>query len=186
MLGLNAPWLTLLTSVSSLPSAPLYFLFHGDWPEERVAWSELVKRWAKLQLWIVLHVILDGAQAHSKHHEQNREQGLGDQALPVSAAVVEPLGQYGYHLLPGQGHTTYCGRTGKLYNTWEKEWRQDWIIFLQMHLLSCCLAALMVPAFPLEGTLSWTFTGRLYHRRWSAFHQDVCSNCRNCWTRLAD
>lgn len=154
MLGVKSPWLALFTSVSYPPTAPLYSLCHGNWPEERVAWFKVVKRRAELQLWIVPQVFLDGAQAHSKHYEQNREQDLGDQALPVSAAVVEPLDQHGCHLLPGQGHAAHHGWTGKLWNTREKKWRQDLIIFVPRRLPFYCLTALMMAAFSLSGTPS--------------------------------
>lgn len=52
---------------------PLLVFYQGDWPEERVARSQVVKRRTELQLRIVPQVAPDGAQAHSKHHEQNRE-----------------------------------------------------------------------------------------------------------------
>lgn len=99
MLGVKAPWQAPFIALFSSPIAPLFC--NGDWPEETVAWRDVVKRRAKLQLRIVLQVVLDDAQAHGKHHKQNREQNLGDQALPVPAAVVESLDQYGAHLLPG-------------------------------------------------------------------------------------
>lgn len=65
----------------------------------------------------MLQVALDGAHTHGNHHEQNREKDLGDQALPVSAAVVEPLDHDGCRLLPYQGHAAHHGWTGELCNT---------------------------------------------------------------------
>lgn len=88
----------LLRAANPSPLRPL------DWPEEGVAGVELVERGAELHLGIVAQVAPDGAQAHGEHHEQDGQQELGDQTLPVSAAVMEPLDENGRQLLPGQSH----------------------------------------------------------------------------------
>lgn len=92
MLKVRALGLALFTPVQPSATAPFVWLSApGDWPEEGVAWFKLVQFGAELQLRIVPSVALDGPQAHGKHHKQDGKQDVGDQALPVSAAVMEPL-----------------------------------------------------------------------------------------------
>lgn len=155
----------------------LYFHFCGYWPEEGVAWSDLVERRAELKLRIVLHVAFDRPQAHSKHYKQNRKQDLGNQALPVSAAVVESLDQDGWHLLPGQSHAGHCGWTGKFWNTQkESRARREWF----WGKFTCYLSTFTKPSLSFKDSKA-----KGYHadtKDDSAIHQEDCSSCRRCRT----
>lgn len=111
------------------------------WPEEGVAVVELVERGAELHLGIVAQVAPDGAQAHGEHHKQDGQQQLGDQTLPVSAAVVEPLDENGRQLLPGQSHPADRGRACQVLE-------QEEGIFFFIHLF------IYFDSFSLKGKLS--------------------------------
>lgn len=126
-----------------------------DRPEEGVAGVELVERGAELHLGVVAQVAPDGAQGHGEHHEQDRQQELRDQTLPVSAAVMEPLDENGRQLLPGQSHPADRGGARQV---WVQEEGIFFFIllFIYFHFSSLQANFSALPSFTLNKQLTST------------------------------
>lgn len=66
---------------------------------ERCLFRGTIKRWGDLELWITVAGTPQCAEAHGSCYKDNGENNLCDEALPVSAGVMEPLNEYSHNLL---------------------------------------------------------------------------------------